>query len=308
MEKIAIIDCGTNTFHLLIVSIDGSGYTIETKFKYPVMIGEGGIENKVITEAAQERGLNALIFFKQKIDEYNVKTIKATATSAFRNAVNGIDFRNLIADETDIFIEIIHGEREAELIYKGVKTALKVGEKPELIMDIGGGSVEFILCNENEILWKHSFEIGAQRLLDKFQKHDPILSSEIEALNNYLNDALQPLFEALKEHPTSCLIGSSGTFDTVSEIYFEKENPSFNIHKEASWQIPLEAFYHAHQLFIHKNRENRLLIPGMVPMRVDMIVVASCLVDFIIKKLDIKTLRISAYALKEGVLSEIICL
>ena len=305
MEKIAIIDCGTNTFHLMIVSMEENDYKVVTKFKYPVKIGEGGIENKIITEAAQERGLEALIFFKQKIEEYKVNKIKATATSAFRNAVNGIEFRNLIFAETGIDIEIIHGDREAELIYKGVSNALRLEEEPELIMDIGGGSVEFILCNKKEILWKHSFEIGAQRLLDRFQNHDPILLSEIEDLNSYLEVELKPLFEAIKEYPTQCLIGASGTFDIVSEIYYEMENPSFNIHKEKSWEIPIEAFYHSHKLFVEKNREERLLIPGMIPLRADMIVVASCLIDFVIQKFKINRLRISSYALKEGVLSEL---
>lgn len=290
----------------MIVSIDGESYTIETKLKHPVKIGEGGIENKVITEAAQERGLNALIYFKDIIDNYGVKTIKATATSAFRNAVNGIDFKNLIKEETGIDIEIIYGDREAELIYKGVKNALEMNKSPELIMDIGGGSVEFIICNKDEIFWKQSFEIGAQRLLDKFQKHDPILLSEIEELNSFLELNLKPLIEAVKDFPTQYLIGASGSFDIVSEIYHEIHNPEFNIHKDASWEIPLEAFHDAHSLFISKNREDRILIPGMIPMRVDMIVVASCLIDFVISKLNINRLRISSYALKEGVLSELI--
>ena len=306
MSKIAVIDCGTNTFHLLIVAIDGSGYTVETKFKYPVKIGEGGIENKVITEAAKERGLNALKFFREKIDEYGVEHIHATATSAFRNAINGVEFRDLIKDQTGIKIDIIPGGREAELIYKGVKTALQIGEEPELIMDIGGGSVEFILCNREEIFWKQSFEIGAQRLLDKFQKHDPILDSEVEELNKYFDEVLMPLGEALEENPSQCLIGSSGTFDTVSEIYFEVENPQFNINRESSWEIPMKAFHHAHSLFVKKNREERLMIPGMVPMRVDMIVVASCLIDYVISKFEMNKIRVSSYALKEGVLSELI--
>lgn len=304
MEKIAIIDCGTNTFHLMIVSVDGNSYSIETKFKYPVKIGEGGIEKKIITVAAQERALNALIFFKEQIIEYKATSIKATATSAFRNAVNGIEFRDLAFEETGIHIEIIHGDREAELIYKGVKTALDIGSKPSLIMDIGGGSVEFILCNQAEILWKHSFEIGAQRLLDKFQKHDPILDTEINDLNNYLEKTLQSLFEAVENNPTQCLIGSSGSFDIVSEIYYEKENPSFNIHKVDSWEIPLSAFEDAYELFKVKTRAERLQIPGMIPMRANMIVVATCLIDFIIKKLSINTLKISSFALKEGLLFE----
>src|SRR5205814_4323900 len=95
----------------------------------------------------------------------------------------------------------------------------KLGQEKSLIMDIGGGSVEFIIGNGKEIFWKQSFEIGAQRLLERFQKHDPILRSEVESVMKYFGESLAPLLDAMKIHSPKVLAGSSGTFDTLSDIH-----------------------------------------------------------------------------------------
>ena len=166
----AVLDLGTNTFNILIVNIEKNVKTILHHDRVPVKIGKGGIQNNQIIEEACQRAKEALKQFRKLIDQYNVKIedITAIATSAFRNAINGQALADEIKQETEIEIRIIQGEVEAELIYYGVKGAMKIGEETALIMDIGGGSVEFILCNENHIFWKKSYEIGAQRLLDLF--------------------------------------------------------------------------------------------------------------------------------------------
>ena len=168
MEKlVAIIDCGTNTFHLLIIQEQGDVAKELYRDRVAVRIGKGGIsDGKIIPEAA-DRAITTLKDFKKTIDLYDVKEIHAFATSAFRNASNGEDVRDLIMDRTGINIEIISGEREAELIYEGVNAALAIGKEPALIMDIGGGSVEFIIATENDLLWKHSFEIGSTNMKER---------------------------------------------------------------------------------------------------------------------------------------------
>ena len=169
-ERIAIIDLGTNTFHLLIADTDGT--TIQPVYaeKVPVRIGEGGINLGFISEEACERALLAMKAFKAKIEAFETSKSYATATSAFRNAQNGAALAKTIEEATSIAITIISGNREAELIYFGVKEALQLGEEKALIVDIGGGSVEFIIANEHTLFWKESFEIGGQRLMDLFQK------------------------------------------------------------------------------------------------------------------------------------------
>jgi len=300
-RKIAIIDMGTNTFHLMVASIDEMGFKILLKEKVAVRLGKGGISHGIITEEAQERALTTLKAFKKIIDKEKVSATYATGTSAMRNAKNGQELADKIMHETSIEVRIIGGEEEAELIYFGVKKALKIGDSTTLIMDIGGGSVEFIICNNNAIFWVGSFEIGAQRMLDLFHQSDPMKREEIDKLEVYLENELQRLFTAVKKYKPKTLIGCSGTFDTLSDIHRLKKGILKYIDET---ELPLDrpSFEEIFEDIISKTREERLALPGMLEMRVDMIVVACCLIRFILIKTNIKKLRASAYALKEGVL------
>ena len=221
-HKIAVLDLGTNTFNLLIAKLTPSAYYIFYNEKIPVKIGKDGINQGIITESAQQRALDALHQFKAIIDREGITKVYGYATSAFRNARNGASFRDFIEQKTRLPIQIISGDDEAEFIYHGVKTALDIGRKNCLIMDIGGGSVEFVIGNKHAIAWKKSFEIGAQRLLDLFHKIDSMPNEEIDSLTRYFDQQLKPLDEALHQYRPETLIGSSGTFDTLSDIYCER--------------------------------------------------------------------------------------
>lgn len=299
--KVAVIDMGTNTFHLIIVEVREGDFKIIFREKVAVKIGEKGINHGFITEEAIERAINCLYQFNDYIAEFQVEQVFATATSAVRNAANGQELVALMKEKTGIETKIISGLQEAEYIYFGVKKALKLGMSPSLIMDIGGGSVEFIIGNDNEILWCQSFELGGQRMVEKFHKSDPIQPHQIKELEGYLQGNLDELFEAVLKFQPETLIGSSGTFDTLSDIYCLK-NDIYKTGEETEFPLTLEAFEEIHEELLHKNREERLSIPGMIPLRVDMIVVASLLIEYILKSFNLKHIRVSAYALKEGVL------
>ncbi len=304
-KKIAVIDLGTNTFHILIAEISPAGMKVLDTEKISVKIGRGGINDGLITDSAQKRALNALAHFKAKIDEYKEIEIFATATSAIRSAKNGKDLVEKIKEQTSIEVQIISGDQEAQYIYDAVKKGVKLGNETSLIMDIGGGSVEFIICNESKIFWKESFEIGAQRLLDLFHYHDPILPEEIDNLVLFLTDRLLSLTQACQKYTPTVLVGSSGSFDTFSDIYRLKSGLKKN---GAQTELPLsvESFHKMHMDIISKNKDQRMAIPGMVEMRVDMIVVASILVNFIIIRCDLQKIRVSSYSLKEGLLFNIL--
>ncbi len=303
-QKLAIIDLGTNTFHLLIATYGNKGYTISHRERAVVKIGVGGINQDVILEEGIARGVEALKTFKAIIDQQSITTIYAFGTSAFRNARNANDVKEKIKQATAIEVNIISGDEEAEFIYKGIRYALNLGSDPSLIMDIGGGSVEFIIGNGDRVFWKKSIEIGAQRLLEKFQKQDPIIKSEINELNQYFENTLLELMMALQKFNPSTLVGSSGTFDTLSDIHCIRH--SIRIQEEdAETPLTLSSFYSIYQELITKNRSERLLIPGMIEIRVDMIVVACCLIRFLLEKHSFHAVRVSTYALKEGVLASL---
>lgn len=304
MDKIAIIDLGTNTFHLLIVEVKDGEEKIIHKEKIAVKLGEGGISEGKISKSAEERAIKTMLYFKDKIKEEQVEQIFASATSAMRNASNGTEVMKNIYDATGISIQLISGMDEAKFIHMGVKKALKIGPEPALIMDIGGGSVEFIICNNIEVFWMQSFEIGAQRLLDKFHKHDPILPKDIEKLDDFLRKELTELKVKMDIYQPHHLIGSSGTFDTLIDINYEEkgiEKPD-----DVAFSLSLEDFDRMFNEIIHKTREERMAIPGMIEMRVDMIVVAVCLIQFLIENNEFIDIKVSTYALKEGLLDAIL--
>lgn len=268
----------------------------------PVKIGMHGINQDIIQAEGTARAVTALKTFKIIIDNLGITKIFAFGTSALRNARNASEVMSTIKEATHFDVTIISGDEEADFIYLGVKSAMKLGEDTSLIIDIGGGSVEFIVGNEHQVLWKQSIEIGAQRLLEKFQKHDPIAENEILELNHYFDESLGDLLAALRNYQPKILIGSSGTFDTLSEIYCIKNNiPT----KEEDSETPLtmKGFYSIYQELITKNRAERLVIQGMIEMRVDMIVVACCLIRYILDNHAFKVIRVSTYSLKEGVLA-----
>lgn len=304
-SKIAIIDMGTNTFHLLIAEADERGYHIISRERLAVKIGMGGINQGIITEEGMHRALLAMQSFKNTMEQSGITKVFAFGTSALRNARNSDDVVKKIKALTDIDVNIISGDKEAEYIYMGVKAALHMEHEKSLIIDIGGGSVEFIIGDNDHIFWKQSLEIGAQRLLEQFHKSDPITQEEIKALDVYFEKALVPVFNALKIYQPEILIGSSGTFDTLSDIFCI----THDIHKspeEIETPLSVPGFYEIYHDVIQKNRAERMNIPGMIDMRVDMIVVACCLIRYLLEHHAFKRIRVSTYSLKEGVFASLI--
>jgi len=303
--KAAIIDLGTNTFHLLIAEWHSHRFEFIHRERVPVRLGQKGINQNTIRPDAIARATEALSSFKATIDQFNVERVIAFGTSALRNAANVHAVLAEFKSKTGIEVQVISGEREAELIYEGVRYGIELGNEMSLIMDIGGGSVEFIIGNDETIAWKKSFEIGAQRLLEKFQHNDPLLASEQEQLDLYLNKELTSLFEAIQLYQPVSLVGSSGTFDTLSDIYCIKHDL---LKKPDDTETPLSitGFYEVFEELLVKSRSDRMLIPGMIEMRVDMIVVACCLIEHILKRYQFQNIRVSTYALKEGILCTLI--
>lgn len=303
-ERTAIIDLGTNTFHLLIAEQVKEQYAFIYRERLAVRLGQRGINEGIIQPDAIDRAIRALSSFRTTIDQYDATAIFAFGTSALRNAKNGNEVVAAFKEKAGIDVSIISGDREAELIFMGVRSGLALGDDYSLVMDIGGGSVEFIIGNQKEIVWKQSFEIGAQRLLEMFHHTDPIPLQEIDQLNRYFVAQLSPLFNALAQWKPETLIGSSGTFDTLSDIYCIKHNLNKGT-EDIETPLTLHGFYDIYAELLIKDRQARMAIPGMIEMRVDMIVVACCLINFLLGQYSFKQIRVSTYALKEGILASL---
>jgi exopolyphosphatase/guanosine-5'-triphosphate,3'-diphosphate pyrophosphatase len=305
-KRFAVMDLGTNTFHLLIAEGDIHNFREVVHQHIAVKLGEGGINKGIILPAAFERGINTMKDFQQYISTCNVQQVKAIATSALRNASNGQEFISRVKTETGIEIEIINGDREAAFIYSGVKASGLLSDQSSLIMDIGGGSVEFIIGNRDQLIWKQSFEIGAARLMDRFHHTDPIPPAAIEALGFYLENSLTDLFKVIKEIPINNLIGSSGAFESFAELIEAERSDSFDLKKIKTYDFNEDDLLTVTDQLILSSHAEREGNKHIIPVRVDMIVVASLVTRYIMQKLDIKNVWLCTYSLKEGVLAELI--
>ncbi|ASU35345.1 Ppx/GppA phosphatase family protein [Mucilaginibacter xinganensis] len=303
-KRIAIMDLGTNTFHLLIVEGNVSAYTEIVHEQDPVKLGEGGINKGFIQPVAFERGLKSMQRYHQLIFDNNVTQVRAIATSALRNAANGQDFINQVKAQTGIAIEIIDGDAEAAYIYKGVKASGSLSAHNSLVVDIGGGSVEFIICDNEQVKWKQSFEIGAARLMDNFHRTDPISPESITALNLYLKHSLKDLFTVAAAHRIENIIGSSGVFESYAGLIEIGKGHSFDLKKTKHYDFEKDELLAVIESLILSSHQQRLSNKAIIPVRVDMIVTASILTRFIINKLGIDKVVMSTSSLKEGVLAE----
>ena len=296
--RFAAIDLGTNTFHLLIVEFSADGNIIEIyRERQFVHLAQNGIQT--IGSEPYQRGINTLLSFKQNIKTYNATYIATKGTAALRTASNGRQFIAEVNELTGLDISIIDGDEEAHLIYKGVSQALSLGDETALIMDIGGGSVEFIIGNAHELLWAQSFPIGVAVLFKKYHQNDPISSAEIKIMQQELSTILTPLYEALAQYPTTKLIGASGTFDVLSKILtLENQYPH-------AAKVNMSNLAPLYKRVITSTNAQRLAMPDIPNSRAELIVVALILAQFIINTCNIQDLIVSEYAMKEGILADL---
>lgn len=298
----AVIDLGTNTFNLLIAELSGQGtFRVLHEERLAVKMGRGGIHREKLLSEAVERGLNALSLHEKNIRKFGASRVRVIGTSAIRGAANRDEFIGKVRGQFGWEVEVIDGNREAEYIFEGTFRSLPPLHEKYLILDIGGGSNEFILAENDRILWKQSFNIGIARVLELFPMSDPPTPSEIAEVENWFDSHLAPLKEICQQHQPGILVGCSGAFDTLMDILEGKE-PDATIRQ--STYFPLDQFYRIHRQLISVNREDRCLISGVDKNRVEMIVIATIFINFILRELSIRQLIHTHFSLKEGVMFE----
>jgi len=304
MRRIAILDLGTNTFNLLIAEKGEYGKPVFIYSKeLPVELGKGGIHKKEITIEATERAIVALHKHRQKMAEFNIDEYYAFATSAVRGAENGKDFTRRMLIETGIEIKVLSGDEEAAWIYEGVKYASVLGKETALIMDIGGGSTEYIIANEKELFWKGSYPLGVSRLYEIFYPADPLMpkKAEVEA---YIINMLQDMFTAASTFKPLELIGSSGSFESFAEMIIHRTSSD----KKAlnGYEYSLNEFKKMHDELMVSTVEERLLMSGLIQMRAPMFAYSAILTNIALEKLSIKKMKLSRYAMKEGIAGDLL--
>ncbi len=291
MSRVAVIDLGTNTFHILIADCH-TGFSVLYKERKYVYLGEGGIDT--ITQPAAQRGLEALRAFNTVISEYDIEVVRAIGTAALRTSSNSGDFIRRIKKELDLDIEVISGVKEAELIAQGVGLLYK-NPSNHLVMDIGGGSVEFIFGRAN-IQWRQSFNIGISVLYELFHRDDPLSKDSLIQINTYLDTQLAPLATFLKSQQSFDLIGAAGTFEVL--LHSKQYEP------HALSEIDVDYVRKFFNSVKHQTYSERLQNPLIPETRAKYIVVGLALVNYVLKHFQVENTYVSPYSMKEGVIAE----
>lgn len=297
--NLAVIDIGSNTFHLLIVSYLADSQKFkeiyrERKFVY---LAKDGIE--YLSEETMDRGLAAFKDIVLKCEQYGIvlSRVKAVGTAALRSAKNAKIFIDRVHSECGVEIEVISGQREAELIYSGVLHSDIKLQADSLIIDIGGGSVEFILSRGKTIEYYTSINVGISQLRHQFEYVDPLTEYRKDMIYNHLDVQLSDLFYHLNNFKAIDLVGSSGPFEIIESTCQHKARTDRSISREDVINMINQVIY--------LPLKDRLRFPLMPESRADLSVESLLLIDYLFKRIDsILNVKISPYALKEGVIFE----
>ena len=291
----AVIDIGTNTFNLLIANRSKSGLTIIESHKVAVSLGMGGINEGVLADDAIQRALDAFEKFRGILLNYPVVQPILIATSAVRDAKNATEFTSAIFDRFAWSVTVVSGMKEAELIYKGVGLCYDFKEHT-LIMDIGGGSTEFIEANNEGICSEVSLNIGVSRLYQGFSVNDPFTAKDVLQIESFLDERSMGFFS---DKSIPALLGSSGTFETFYELMYKKPFPKSNKIVE----LGLVSFTKMLDELIYSSLDERNKNAFIIPIRKKMAPFAAVKTRWVLRKIKPKRILISPFSLKEGVLA-----
>ncbi len=272
MDKLAVIDLGSNTFHVLIVErINEPPYfkEIYKERQYIYLASEG---KSIISNTKLEKAIECLTQFKATIVEHNCQEIKAVATAAIRSADNAESIIEEIRNKCGIKVELISGEREAELIHKGTLCLNRQIDQASLIMDIGGGSVEFIIQQDRKRIFSGSYNIGISFIRKAFNFSEPVTLDERELFYLFLDDELVELAQKISEIELVYLIGCSGSYEIIEAMNDDTPSPSGNVYSRS--QVDLIT-----KKVLESNKDQRLAIDKMPSMRADLSKEAFLLID-----------------------------
>lgn len=296
--RVCVIDLGTNSFHTLIVNAFANGsFEVLDRIKEMVRLGERGLQDHLLTDGAIKRSIRALKRVKLLAEGWGASEYLAFATSAIREAENGGELIERIRQETGIHVRTIDGVFEANLIYQGARRALDM-RKPTLLVDIGGGSTEFVIGTSDEVFFATSLKIGAARMTGEFITTDPVAHDEFSALRAHYREQLTVVFEKCREHDVTEMVGSSGTFENIAQVCANQRG-------DAGRSIFLQDFGVDDLRAVTKqimtaSRAQRKEIDGIDAKRVDQVAAGATLIDVLLKDAGFKRIRVSSHALREG--------
>ena len=295
--KIGAIDIGTNSMRLLTTDLIDNKLTNRKKYVNTTRIGQGVNENGFITEEAMERNINALKEYHDKCLDYGCEKIYCMGTSALRDSKNRSEFIKRAKDEAGIDVNVVDGEIEAKLGFSGVTNGIDK-EGDILVIDIGGGSTEFIFGNKEGIERNVSINIGALRLTEKYLS-EGYSDSAFSDMRKFINEQIKDIVAYLNEKEIGCVCGIGGTITSLSAVNQNLE--VYSMEKVHGSVITREEVQKMMDKFVSCSDEERKHINGLQPKRADIIAAGTEILICIMDNLSKKDVVVSEYDNLEGI-------
>jgi exopolyphosphatase / guanosine-5'-triphosphate,3'-diphosphate pyrophosphatase len=303
---VAAIDIGTNSFHLVVARPTGNNrFEILDREKEVVRLGSASGDMKQLEADAIKRGVETLARFRRIADSFGSE-VHAVATSAVREAQNRMDFLDAALTEADVFVEVISGAEEARLIHLGVLQAVPVFDQQSLVIDIGGGSTEFVVGRGEEILAARSLKIGAIRLTERFFRQEPVKKAAVAEARTFIRSFLPMVARVVGYHGGfEAAVGSSGTIINISEMVQARRGAERRRQTGNASFTAEELFEVVDDLASRPRVSDRLGVAGLDPRRADIILGGALVLEQAFRVLDIHEMIVSDFALREGLLLDV---
>jgi len=300
--RVAAIDVGTNSVHLLVADVGPDGEITEVeKSRVQVELGRGAFGKHTITADAMERGIEALVGFKQAMDLLDVETTVAVATAVVREAKNGSEFCRKIREKTGIHVKMIDGADEARLVWLGVRPDLDVSKGPALVADIGGGSVQIVSCGARDIVGSVSLPLGHIRLSERFVPSDPPTMDELRAVRKEVRARLEPVLGELPAGMDGSLVGTSGSIRTLARMATLARGNAEPLH-DHGLVMERSELKKLMERMTESTRSQLAEIPGMDPRRKATLPAAAAVLYQLMKSLSRDRIVTSERSVRDGIL------
>jgi exopolyphosphatase/guanosine-5'-triphosphate,3'-diphosphate pyrophosphatase len=294
---LAVVDLGTNTFNLAVGEVLHGRLFLHHTAMRVVLLKKEGLPNGDIAEAAWQRASLAVKELMEEARAAGATRVQAVGTSALRNAAQASLWMAEMQNMFGLRVQLVSGAEEARLIWQGVAAAGALAEDA-LLVDIGGGSVEWVHGNQQQIHWLQSIEMGMARVQQAVPWSDPIVPKEIAAVRAWLKERLAPVMQYAQSQKISRLVGAAGAFDTLYSLHSGELSPATLAF------VPREEVLGLTHRLLALSRAERTALPAMPPLRVDMQLYALLLMEQLLLALpQVPGITTTSWSLREGVLA-----
>jgi exopolyphosphatase/guanosine-5'-triphosphate,3'-diphosphate pyrophosphatase len=299
--RIAALDLGSNSFHLLVADVHPDGtFEAVAREKEMLRLGDDVTRHGHISPAAADRAVAAVRRMKQLADALGATEILAKATSAMRSASNGSELVDRIEEETDVEVEVISGLEEARLIFAAVRSSVVIDPSPALGIDIGGGSVELMIGDAAGLRWADSVPLGVGRLTAEYVNDDPPSKAERKRLEEHIREALEPLLPDIVSRSPGMCVGTSGTINDLARMAVAQTTGDVPAVANGL-RVTREDLRALHDRVMRSKVADRRRLPGLEEKRAELLPAGSMLLITALDLFDVETLTVSDWALREGI-------